>query len=706
MTTLVEGGPAPGQPQVSDDVTGGWSDQDARRTRRRLHIPRIDLWVAAFLGLRKKDSAIRGATDPSSLGLSPVFAFLSSCALILAASAANASHLGESWAVAGFYAAIAAIFLPAAARIIHPAASRLERLALIVIVTSAFFMVRVIRAPVAFVDHDEFLHWATVNDILEAGRLFLPNPLLPVSPLYPGLEVVTAALVSLSGLSVFAAGLIVLAVARLMLMLALFLLFEKITDSARIASIACLLYMGSSAFLLFDVHYSYESLAIPMLAAVLLSSENRSPAQSITSTWLTVIATILLIAALATTHHLTSYFCMALLGGTAVMEHLRHGASATRKRQALLLAITAVIVPVAWSRIVGNPTGDYILPVLEGGVRELVQLASGLNGSRKLFVSDTGILAPAWQRYLTMTGVALICLGLLTGFLRSLVFNGQHRDVSILWPPTRWHQWRSSLLVVLVLVTLAYPVSILFRLTRSGWEIGNRIGSLSFLGVAIVVAVAIVAFWHGGSRGRLRASTLAAAATTVLIAGVISSEGPRILVPSGYEVSSDSSSIEPMGISAATWTREWLGRDQRFASDRINRLLLSTYGRQKVATTLESWRDTSIAITATDLGPMERHLLIDADIGFVMVDLRMTLGLPGVGVYFDGGAQDRHHRAPLSSSSLLKFNSEPDIDRTFDNGFMVIYDIKRLGVERHPALAPLPGGEMVQSSGRTSGDLQ
>jgi hypothetical protein len=169
----------------------------------RASIPRIDLWIAAFLGLRRQDSAVGGVADPSSLGMSPVFAFLCGCALIVVALAANASRLGEGWAVPTFYTAIAAIFLPAAARIIHPGASRLERLALIVIVTSAFFVVRVIRAPVAFIDHDEFLHWATVNDILGAGRLFLPNSLLPVSPLYPGLELITSALVNLSGLSVF-----------------------------------------------------------------------------------------------------------------------------------------------------------------------------------------------------------------------------------------------------------------------------------------------------------------------------------------------------------------------------------------------------------------------------------------------------------------------------------------------------------------------
>ncbi|MGO6700027.1 hypothetical protein ACCS33_11300, partial [Rhizobium ruizarguesonis] len=454
-------------------------------------IPRVDLWIAAFLGLRRQDSAVGGVADPSSLGMSPVFAFLCSCALVVAALAANASRLGEGWAVPTFYCAIAAIFLPAAARIIHPRASRLERLALIVIVTSALFVVRVIRAPVAFIDHDEFLHWATVNDILEAGRLFLPNPLLPVSPLYPGLELITSALVNLSGLSVFAAGLIVLATARMMLMLALFLLFEKITDSARIASIACLIYMGSSTFLLFDVHYSYESLAIPMLAAVLLASESRRMEPSDAAGWPTVVATVVLILALAATHHLTSYFCTALLCGTAVVECLRQGASAMQKRRAILLASIAVIAPVAWSKIVGNPTGSYILPVLEGGIHEVAQLVSSSTSTRKLFVSDTGALAPAWQRYLTMAGVALICLGLLTGFLRSLVFNGQHRNASILWPPTRWRLWRSSLLQILVLVTLAYPVSIIFRLTRSGWEIGNRIGSLSFLGVAIVVAVAV-----------------------------------------------------------------------------------------------------------------------------------------------------------------------------------------------------------------------
>src|SRR3954463_11247995 len=123
--TVVEG-------RTSLDQSTASQDRAYRRgSTGRVYIPRVHLWIAAFLGLRKQDSAVGGVADPPSLGISPAFAFLCSCVLVVVALAANASRLGESWAVPTFYTAIAVIFLPAAARIIHPAASRLERLALI-----------------------------------------------------------------------------------------------------------------------------------------------------------------------------------------------------------------------------------------------------------------------------------------------------------------------------------------------------------------------------------------------------------------------------------------------------------------------------------------------------------------------------------------------------------------------------------------------
>src|SRR6266545_4304543 len=81
------------------------------------------------------------------------------------------------------------------------------------------YLVKVLHSPLIFTLHDEFIHWHTANDILKSGHLFRENPLLPASALFPGLEIVTAALTRLSGLTIFDAGVVVVGIARLMLVL-------------------------------------------------------------------------------------------------------------------------------------------------------------------------------------------------------------------------------------------------------------------------------------------------------------------------------------------------------------------------------------------------------------------------------------------------------------------------------------------------------
>ena len=218
----------------------------------------------------------------------------------------------------------------------------------------------------------------------------------------------------------------------------------------------------------------------------------------------------------------------------------------------------------------------------------------------------------------------------------------------------------------------------MFRLTKSGWEIGNRIGPFSFVGVAFVVAVGVVACLKPGRPLVVRTTLFALAGLAILVGGIISAQGPRLLVPARFKVSSDSSSVGPMAIDAAGWTRDWLGERHLFSADRINRLLLSTYGRQDVATTLQDGYDTSDAVLAKTLGPLEKALLRRADVDFLTVDMRLTTDLPGVGVYFDGSARDQNHRRPLDSAPLLKFAREPGIGRVFDDGAIAIYDLRAL----------------------------
>ena len=58
---------------------------------------------------------------------------------------------------------------------------------------------------------------------------------------------------------------------------------------------------------------------------------------------------------------------------------------------------------------------------------------------------------------------------------------------------------------------------------------------------------------------------------------------PWSLLPGPYLVSADNRSIEPEGITAAEWAKVYLP-GQRVASDRINTLLMATYGREHTVT--------------------------------------------------------------------------------------------------------------------------
>ena len=60
-------------------------------------------------------------------------------------------------------------------------------------------------------------------------HLFHTNPLLPVSPVFPGLELLTTALVSVSHVGLFPAGLIIVATSHVALAAAMFYLFRRVT---------------------------------------------------------------------------------------------------------------------------------------------------------------------------------------------------------------------------------------------------------------------------------------------------------------------------------------------------------------------------------------------------------------------------------------------------------------------------------------------
>ena len=160
--------------------------------------------------------------------------------------------------------------LPVAAILLRPNRARRERIALIVLLGVEMVMPDLLRSPSSFNGYDELLHLRSLEDILRFGHLFHPNPLLTVSPFFPSLEIVASAIAQLSGADPFATSVVLLGFIRILFASALFLLFEEVSASARLAGVAALIYILNPSFAFFDGAFAYESLALPLIPIILL----------------------------------------------------------------------------------------------------------------------------------------------------------------------------------------------------------------------------------------------------------------------------------------------------------------------------------------------------------------------------------------------------------------------------------------------------
>jgi hypothetical protein len=245
------------------------------------------------------------------------------------------------------------------------------------------------------------------------------------------------------------------------------------------------------------------------------------------------------------------------------------------------------------------------------------------------------------------------------------------------WRPIRdilKRRWRDSRIVLLTVLAFGFPVLVAFRLTIGGWEIGNRMGTFVFFAVGLVVAVSIVHFWQGRAPRGWRRMAPALALAVIVLGGVTTASLDPIR--GRYRVAADPQSVEPMGIETALWTKAWLGAGNRFTSDRVNRLLLAGYGRQDVRVKIVEGVDTSRVFKAEKLSPDEFYALARSDIDFLLVDLRLSTARPVLGFYFEPWEAGKG--TALVAAALLKFNDIDGITRIYDNGWIVIYDVRGL----------------------------
>jgi hypothetical protein len=636
-----------------------------------------DVWE----GLRRTLGHILGFARPRGLeltaaepswGLLPEISLGAAAVVLLIALEPAIAPFGHEVERSLFWGGVWLLLLPVGLRLAWPFVSRWERIGLLVLATVALYTLKVLCEPTAFRDFDEFLHWRTAQDIVASGQLFTPNPLLPISPAYPALEIVTTALTNMTGLSIFAVAVALLGLLRVLFICALFLLFEKILNSSRLSALACLIYMSNWNFVVFDASFAYESLGVVFLITILLADAYGRTKRR--GAWIyRFVVALPLIVVLAATHHITAFLTIILLAGLLLLSILHNETWLQRLGSAVLFS-AAVVSPWAWSTAMNIPVGTYLGPELSGGLMDLYRVVTTMTLAHKPFAAPEGAdIPPLWLKLTAFSAVVVICVGLATGFFRALAQAGIQLSWGRYLPLVTW---TNSRLVLLTLLTLGYPISMALRVTESGWELGNRIAPFIYLGIGPVVAIAVADFWQKPAANRWVSASAGIVLTIVLIGGTFVGWGISDISPR-YRVVADAASVEPMGIDASKWTREWLGEDHNFAADRINQVLLATYGRQRVVTAEEVRVDVSTVLFSDKLGPEELNAIKTGELEYLLVDLRLTKALPVVGVYFSKAEAPVIHSVPPDADALLKFNGINGIGRPFDNGTIIIYDVSQ-----------------------------
>jgi hypothetical protein len=579
--------------------------------------------------------------EPGRQWLAP--ALLTSAAGVLVVSAAYAAGRdGRSWATAAYWGGHLLTFIPLAAYVLSKSTrtkwAAVGALALFQSLTTWMY------SPLTFKFPDELQHRRTALDILQHKSLFHANPSLPVSPHFPGLEEITTALMSITGLSLFTSGQIVAGLAHVVVVVGVFVLLRRVTRDEWVAGVGALVFAISPHNQFFNAQWIYEVPAFAFMVVALVGATRRWSVPGL-------IVAFICLAAVTVTHHVTAVVTVITLFALGVGVSLQ-GRFKDEGRRLFGVGVVGAAMVAAWLIFRAPMTYEYLSGPVSGVFSGLV--LQGSAGGKEA-VGGAGV-SPATTAA-TVVGTGTMALLVLGGAIAA------------------WRRSRDALTRTLAVLGLGFFAILGVRvLAADGAELAGRLLTYGYLFACVAAAFALTQRW---TRWRRMTGALALVAVVLVFVGNTTSgwPAPFEFVPGKFKVEGFESGVDPAGVQAARWVAANLPRKSKIACDWTACSLVGGYGPQS------AYADVPGIFYTRSFDRRTRALLSDRGIDFVVVDRRITSQRPvrpGGHEYFDHETTAQKRMTPLPRWALDKFDRDPRVERVYDGGPLVVYDVRRL----------------------------
>jgi hypothetical protein len=588
-----------------------------------------------------------------------------------------------------FWVGIAVACGPAIRRVVGADTPQAQRLALLIGIGLITFLPKYLRDPSGPLFHDELAHWREIHDSIAAGHLMQPNPIIPIIQHFPGLHAAVIALQHLTGASTFAAGEGLLLGLHVGALLGVYEVARRVLRNQRLAGVAAIVYALNPGFMFFDVQLAYESLGI-VLAIWTVALSLAADQSDGRTRWGAIAAACLTGAACVVTHHLSSYFLVLVLAALAVASTVSSRGAPTR-RLISTWTVPAVVAgtAVAWAAGDVGQIWHYIAPYLTAA---LAQLTSHTGGGATHHPFH-GSSLPVWEQALAYAAPVVAFAAVLYG-VHSLIKGGR-------WTPQ---------VGVFSILAAMYFVSLPFILASAGNEGARRSWSFSYLGVAVVMSLAVERLL---ARRTVRARRIAAAivvatVATLAVGNVAASVNEEYRFPGNFVYGSDTRSLTPELRGLYAWFDSQLGVRNRVLADRSTGLVLGTLGQQTVDSPSPGFPVWELYLSSHPSQTLVREVALSGW-RWLVVDAHQSTSLPRIGFYVDPkepGALD--HLVPPAASLISRYEQVRWAAPVFRTANYTVYrlDLPALWSANGDPFAPAASAAGGQASGNGTGGLR